>query len=243
MQIDESKYTDAVIDSIASYIASEKMHKHQAFEIDECAQYVADELKFDTAEVVEAFGDLIKDACEHATTENAVTESFIDFLKENEVQDKVEKAEQEQNGGSTNTAEIEGQATKDKSVGTGHNTRKYFIYCNLNVGKVFVCSELEQHEGMISNAFAKLGNFLSKVSGPTLSQNILVAPIDEKSARAYIVNSKGLIKHLNLTPEPQQKQQTQQTQQQEQKQEQPKEMTAEEKQKNEQQGKDLATKV
>ena len=160
-------------------------------------------------EVNEAFGDIIKKAITNDRySERTFDESFSASLTEeadvNNIKQSVDNAETTQKGGSSNASDIEKHRVQDKEVGTGHNTRMYFAYTNLLDGKMFICSMLQQHKGMLSGAFAKLGNFLDTVTGPIKRGNILVTPISEKDAKSYVANQK--IKYLNLTPQKQENQ-------------------------------------
>lgn len=209
----ESKYTDKVIDCISNYIASAKLAKEK-LTVESCLKAVAADMNYPEDEVNEAFGDIIKKAITNDRySERTFDESFSASLTEeadvNNIKQSVDNAETTQKGGSSNASDIEKHRVQDKEVGTGHNTRMYFAYTNLLDGKMFICSMLQQHKGLLSGAFAKLGNFLATVTGPIKRGNILVTPISEKDAKSYVANQK--VKYLNLTPQKQENQGQQNT--------------------------------
>lgn len=195
----ESKYTDLMLDEISSYIASTKLKKSGVLSFDECVKSMAENTCFDENDIAETFGKIIENALDD-DSECQIDESFLDFLNEDEnFKQSIDKAEKEQNGGQKDTTAIDKHKTDDQNTGNGHNNRIYFAYCNFNEGKMFICSKLNQEEGAVSNAFAKLGNFLATVTGPFFKGGILVAPISLNVARSLVAHKK--VRYLDLTKE------------------------------------------
>ncbi len=207
----ESKYTDVMLDGISSYIASTKLKKNGVLSFDNCIKSLAESTGFDENDIAETFGKTIERALAD-DSECQIAESFLDFLNEDEkLIQAVDKAEREQNGGQKDTSAIDKHKTDDKNTNNGHNNRLYFAYCNFNTGKMFICSKLNQEEGAVSNAFAKIGNFLATVTGPSFKGGILVAPISLDIARSLHAHKK--VRYLDLTKEQTNKQQQGQQQQ------------------------------
>lgn len=201
----ESKYTDVMLDGISSYIASTKLKKSGVLSFDECVKSLAESTGFDENDIAESFGEIIESALVD-DSECQIYESFLDFLNEDDnFSQAVDKAEKEQNGGQKDTTAIDKHKTDDQNTGNGHNNREYFAYCDFNRGKMFICSKLNQEEGAVSNAFAKLGNFLATVSAPSFKGGILVAPISLDVARSLYAHKK--VRYLDLTKEQTNKQQ------------------------------------
>lgn len=206
----ESKYTDVMLDGISSYIASTKLKKNGVLSFDNCIKSLAESTGFDENDIAESFGEIIESALVD-DSECQIDESFLDFLNEDEnFKQAVDKAEKEQNGGQKDASAIDKHKTDDKNVGNGHNNRVYYAYCNFNEGKMFICSKLNQKEGAVSNAFAKLGNFLATVTAPSFKGGILVAPISLDVARSLYAHKK--VRYLDLTKEQANKQQQQKEQ-------------------------------
>ena len=211
MLISESKYTDVMLDGISSYIASTKLKKTGVLSFDNCVKSLAESTGFDENDIAETFGEIIERALDD-DYECQLDESFLDFLNEDEkLSQAVDKAEREQNGGQKDTSAIDKHKTDDKNTGDGHNNRLYFAYCDFNTGKMFICSKLNQEDGAVSNAFAKIGNFLATVISPSFKGGILVAPISLDIARSLYAHKK--VRYLDLTKEQTNKQQQGQQQQ------------------------------
>lgn len=211
MLISESKYTDVMLDGISSYIASTKLKKNGVLSFDNCIKSLAESTGFDENDIAETFGEIIERALID-DSECQIAESFLDFLNEDEnLSQAVYKAEREQNGGQKDTSAIDKHKTDDKNTNNGHNNRLYFAYCDFNTGKMFICSKLNQEEGAVSNAFAKIGNFLATVIAPSFKGGILVAPISLSTARSLYAHKK--VRYLDLTKEQTNKQQQGQQQQ------------------------------
>ena len=205
MLISESKYTDVMLDGISSYIASTKLKKTGVLSFDNCVKSLAESTGFDENDIAETFGEIIERALDD-DSECQLDESFLDFLNEDEnLSQAVDKAEREQNGGQKDTSAIDKHKTDDKNTGDGHNNRLYFAYCDFNTGKMFICSKLNQEDGAVSNAFAKIGNFLATVISPSFKGGILVAPISLSIARSLYAHKK--VRYLDLTKEQTNKQQ------------------------------------
>jgi len=211
----ESKYTDVMLDEISSYIASTKLKKNGVLSFDNCIKSLAESTGFDENDIAETFGKIIERALID-DSECQIAESFLDFLNEDEnLSQAVYKAEREQNGGQKDTSAIDKHKTDDQNTNNGHNNRLYFAYCDFNTGKMFICSKLNQEEGAVSNAFAKIGNFLATVIAPSFKGGILVAPISLSTARSLYAHKK--VRYLDLTKEQTNKQQQGQQQQKKQK--------------------------
>lgn len=207
----ESKYTDVMLDGISSYIASTKLKKNGVLSFDNCIKSLAESTGFDENDIADTFGKIIERALVD-DSECQINESFLDFLNEDEnLSQAVDKAEREQNGGQKDTSAIDKHKTDDKNTNNGHNNRAYFAYCDFNTGKMFICSKLNQEEGAVSNAFAKIGNFLATVTAPSFKGGILVAPISLGIARSLYAHKK--VRYLDLTKEQTNKQQQGQQQQ------------------------------
>lgn len=205
--INESKYTNVMIDGIASYIASTKAKANGILSFDKCVKSLAKSTGFKTSDIVESFGEMIEKALRNKS-ECIVDESFLNYLSEDATSDvtrKIDQTEKEQNGGSSDTNEIDKHKTEDGQQGNEHNNRMYFAYCNFNTGKMFICSKLDQESNAVASVFAKLGNFLATISSPIFKNGILVAPINLDVARSLV--SHGKVKYLDLTKTPANKQQ------------------------------------
>lgn len=210
--MNESKFTDLVLDATSDYIAKTVLSEND-FSVKDCIAFVSESTDFDEESIEESFGELIADEIDRAIVVRAAgiiesnAEKFSNtlLLKEDDVRDvsnNVDNAAKNQGNNTNDASAVQAQQALDQQKKGSHN-RKYFAYVNLaKGGQVYICSERQEESGAISNAFAKLGNFLKTITSPQFKYGILVAPINEQEATSYLAASKNMkpgIKYLDLT--------------------------------------------
>lgn len=193
MKFNESKMTNRILDAISTYTASAAMSNKNFSKLD-CLHYIAEQTKFNIADIDEAYGIIIEDEL-NRLSKNEIDESLEKFsttlLKEDtatDVNDNVQKAAAK----NTNGDEHQENTTQD-------TTRKYYLYSNAMTGQLFICSvdmdKAQANKDKLSNMIKSI----CRVNGTQhiKGKGILVTPIDQNEAAAIVKAKK--IKYYDLT--------------------------------------------
>lgn len=198
----ENAFTDKALDSISDYIAMQKMSNKKT-NFFECVNYVSDQLRYSIPKIVRVFGDLIKEEIDRANSiENEIDESIETFTKTILLKED-ENAEITKQVGASEKSTQKSDIDTDERNKSDKSVRKYFLYMNLEEGKIYICGKTEDTDGIVNKALTKLNSFLDRCITPVLKNGILVAPITYELAKKYLDKFKGAAKYLDITPKKQ----------------------------------------
>lgn len=201
-KLDESKFTDLVLDVTSDYVAKTMLSEND-FSLADCVNFIAKSTNFKKTAILESFGDLIKAELERAANAKVIgmsesTEKFSDTLNE-DVTDDVDSQVQMKTKGNN---DFKGDdADRRNAIGNKDNIidrRQFYLYANAMRGQLLVCSvdkTLAQKAGSAISAFAK--NLMGLNQTKYINGGTLVSPISQKDA-AKIIGAKK-VKYLNLT--------------------------------------------
>lgn len=197
---------NTILYSISDYVTTSVLTRKELCKED-CIKYISENTKLSENIISNNFKQIIENEIvrtkkfqDTTDIDESVITDLTQLLNEadnTEVKKQVDAAAKTQTA-STNSSAIDAQRGADKNL-SGSHTRKYFAYVNLVKGEIYICSELQNNSGAVSNAFAKLSNFLATCVKPTFNHGILVAPITMEDARSYLASSNGKIKYLDLS--------------------------------------------
>lgn len=201
-KLDESKFTDLVLDATSDYVAETMLSKND-FSLADCVNFIAKSTNFNNDDILESFSDLIKDELERAANAKVIsmsesTEKFSDTLNEDVAEDIDSQVQQKTKGNNDFKSD---DADRRNAIGNKDNIidrRQFYLYANALRGQLLVCSvdkTLAQKAGNAISAFAK--NLLELNQTKYINGGTLVSPISQKDA-AKIIGAKK-VKYLNLT--------------------------------------------